>query len=166
MRETRVHKNTVSSIIRRFEAVMSRAHILRYKAARNQCWWIQKDETCFSKIKKGGPNRNRRVRKAGSTWVHVLVKCNSTWGAQEVFAIPVNDRRAETLVEHVVHLASGRLTNVWTDSFRSNIPLMHYVRWKAVNHRREWITPDGVHTNTVESMNGQLKATRPFLTPE
>eukprot|EP00760_Papus_ankaliazontas_P036923 PhM_4_TR8407/c4_g2_i5/m.59072 len=156
-RESECTQKSVAGVIERFEELLAQAHIVRYTRARWSVRHMQKDETCFSKIKRGGCNRNRRVRHNGSSWVHVLVETTPDCRAIQVFVIPLEDRTAETMVAHVLHLIVGRLANVWTDSFRSNWPLCEFLRWKAVNHRREWVTPDGVHTNTVEGINGMLK---------
>eukprot|EP00760_Papus_ankaliazontas_P024820 PhM_4_TR2430/c6_g2_i5/m.78590 len=156
-RETKCTQKSVAGVIERLERLLAIAHQERYRRARWSVFNMQKDETCFSKIKRGGCNRNRRVRQQGSTWAHVLVETTPECKAIKVFVLPLPDRTAETMVAHVTHLIASRLANVWTDSFRSNWPLHQFVRWKAVNHRREWVTPAGVHTNTVEGINSMLK---------
>ena len=40
---------------------------------------------------------------------------------------------------------------------RHNIQLGNNYQWKSVNHRREWVTQEGVHTNTVECANSMAK---------
>ena len=48
-------------------------------------------------------------------------------------------------------------TIIWTDGARHNNQLGRKFKWESVNHRRQCVTSDGVHTNTVECANSMTK---------
>ena len=119
--------------------------------------YMQVDETFFSKIKVGGPNRNRRVRQADSEVAQTL--CDTTRGGKlrEIYVTPVPDKKGSTLVPLVEELAREPRTRIWTDGATHNAPGFDgkYL-WSEVIHRNEWII-EGVHTNIVEGANSMLK---------
>ena len=75
----------------------------------------------------------------------------------EMFMEVVPDRKASTLLPRIEDLASGGRTRIWTDGARHNIRVGGRYKWNSVNHRREWIAEEGVHTNTVECANSVAK---------
>eukprot|EP00760_Papus_ankaliazontas_P035075 PhM_4_TR7608/c0_g2_i1/m.59856 len=145
-------------VVRNFEKLVAFGHDLRYAEAKNTVTHMQKDETCFSAIKRGGCNRSRRVRVHGSTWAHILVDTTRDHRATQVFAKLVEKRDIATLTPHVAHLAAGPATRVRTDGWKANHPLARLFRHQVVNHRRCWVDIlTGIHTQTVESMNNLIK---------
>eukprot|EP00760_Papus_ankaliazontas_P037160 PhM_4_TR8435/c1_g7_i5/m.4109 len=51
--------------------------------------------------------------------------------------------------------AAGSWTQITTDCWRTNIALRSRFRLRQVNHRHYFVDPQtGIHTNTIESMNG------------
>ena len=71
---------------------------------------------------------------------------------------PVPDKKGSTLVSLVEEMARGPRTRIWTDGATHNAPGFDgKYRWSEVIHRNEWITEEGVHTNTVEGANSMLK---------
>ena len=155
--EAKVNVKTVTRFSQEIILLVSQAHDIRWLNAGGTVNYMQKDETCTSKVKRGGCNRSHAVRKQGHRWFHTLVVTNVTDQAQEVFVKSLANRSESTMTLHVLHLAAGTRTVVKTDGWRARLALGSLVNHKFINHRVEWVTSEGVSTNTVESMNNQLK---------
>ena len=75
----------------------------------------------------------------------------------EILMQVVPDRTSGSLVPGITELAAGERTRIWTDGACHNVCLGENYKWESVNHRRQWVTEGGVHTNTVECANSILK---------
>ena len=57
----------------------------------------------------------------------------------------------------VFDLAANSCTVVRTDGWKASAKLGQSVRHEVVVHKKEWVTVEGVHTNTVESRNSFIE---------
>ena len=161
-RETQFRPQAIRDFRAKIEAMVSWAHVQRFEDAKGTARYLQKDETFFSKVKRGGCGKGKRVRESGPTAVHTLVITNPMDRARQVFMIPVANLKAETLNPHVHHLAMGPTTQVRTDGARSNYALGEHFIWEPCNHKEHWVAPEGHplaghHTQTVECMHSHVK---------
>ena len=65
--------------------------------------------------------------------------------------VVVYQRSFQKLMNLLLHCARPLL------GARHNLKLRSKYEWRSVNHRQQWVTPDGVHTNTVECANSMAK---------
>ena len=75
LRECTLSRITVLKLFHLFEFIVSIAHDMRFNAAEGTVLFMQKDETCVSRVKRMGCGRSKRVRRDGSSWYHTLVHC-------------------------------------------------------------------------------------------
>ena len=153
---------TIRSFRKKIDRMVSWAHQLRFNNAEATAKWLQKDETFFSHVKRGGCHKAKRVRAGGVTKIHTLVITNAMQTAKEVFMLPVMDLKASTLNPHVRHLCKDANTRVRTDGAKSNYDLGGDFIWEPCDHKWHWVAPEGHslagnHTQTVESMHSHVK---------
>eukprot|EP00760_Papus_ankaliazontas_P016393 PhM_4_TR16796/c2_g1_i1/m.97689 len=154
----KLSRQTQSTVRSKMETYVALAMQRRWEERARSVTHMQKDETAFSKIKPGGSFRSKRERQDGCDWYHVLVECTRDQKAVEIFVRQMPDRTHETIKADVLHLAAGANTRVWTDAWAANCGLEEHVRLEVVNHKREWVSDLGIHTNTAEGLNRVLKA--------
>ena len=82
--ESGLGPKAITRLTNMLELIISLSHDMRRSEAEGTGSFMQKDETCFSKAKRGGNNRVRRLRADGSQWVNVVVKTNRYHKAEEV----------------------------------------------------------------------------------
>ena len=76
LRESTPSRVTVMAVTQMLEFIIAMAHDMRFDAAEGTVVFMQKDETCASKIKRMGCGKGKRVRRDGSSWYHTLVNCD------------------------------------------------------------------------------------------
>ena len=76
LRESTPSRVTVMAVTQMLEFIIAMAHDMRFDAAEGMVVFMQKDETCASKIKRMGCGKGKRVRRDGSSWYHTLVNCD------------------------------------------------------------------------------------------
>ena len=76
---------------------------------------------------------------------------------QNIYVTPVPDKKSTTLLPLIEEMTRGSRTRIWTDGAPHNTGLAGKYRWESVKHKDEWVTDEGVHTNTVEGANSMLK---------
>jgi len=111
---------------------------------------VQIDEAKFGRRKY---NRGRHVE---GHWVIGMIEDGSVDFRLEI--CPDNERSAEILIPLILkHVAIG--TTIRTDEWKgyTQLPRYGYVH-QTVNHSREFVTEEGVHTNRVESMWRPMRA--------
>ena len=119
---------------------------------------MQCDETFFSVRKRHrGSHGSRSVRAEGTQVAQTVAATTRNNKLSEILMQVVPDRTAGSLVPGITELATGERTRIWTDGARHNIRLGQNYKWESVNHRRQWVTKEGVHTNTVECANSIVK---------
>ena len=156
--ETLLSSQTVTELTKKLERIVASVYEMRTAAARGTVTIMQKDETCFSKPKRGGNNRPARIRQGGSTWANVLTQTSRSRKAEQIFVSTLEDRRSSSTNDPVFELAASERTIVHTDGWRGSNALGNRLNHGTVNHRRHWVDPvTGVHTQTAERMNGMLK---------
>ena len=132
-------------------------HVLRIIRRHGTWTSMQCDET-FSTRKRGGNNRTRHVRREGPQVAQTIVETTRQNKISEIFMDVVPDRSTSSLISNIA-LAAESTTRIWTDSARHNLQLQGRYKWEKVVHRRELVTQEGVHTNTIESANSLVKKT-------
>ena len=156
----------ITRFSRAFEEIVAQAHDLRRERAAGTAKFIQKDETCFSRVKRRGCNKNKRTRRKGSTWANVIVITDVDQKAKEGFVSVLQRRTNEAMNPEVIALAANartevrdgvRMSPLSPDVFRASAQLAQHVRHRVVVHKKEWVSSTGVHTNTVESFNNRMK---------
>lgn len=104
---------------------------------------------------KIGRRKYNRGRLVNGTWVLGMV--DTTTG--EVRYEVVENRSSDALIPVIArHVA--RYTEVWTDQLRSYSTAKLQDLWmthKTVNHSREFVTTDGVHTQQIESCHRVIR---------
>ena len=112
---------------------------------------VQIDETKFGSKRKY--NRGRNYHGIDS-WVFGIVE----EGSDEVLMWIVSDRKRETLQPLIEkHIVKGSVihSDTWSPYF--NLSSLGYVH-KMVNHSKEYVTDEGVHTNKIESQWNVVKS--------
>ena len=158
-KEEEVSQRTVVLQRQIIEKSLSEVHKIRQRNAEGTVSFMQVDETWFSKIKRGGNNRNQRVRAGGSQIVQTLAECTRDSKLTEIHVTPVPQKSAEHLIPPIEAMCASSRTRIHTDGARHNNFLEGKYQWDSVIHRNEWISDSGVHTNTVEGANSMLKRT-------
>ena len=157
-RETSLSLNTLTTFSQLFEAIiasMSTGYARR--RAQGTARFIQKDETCVSKVKPGGLHHSKRVRGAGSTWIHAICITDVHKKALEYFLSYLPDRKKATMTPEVVGFAANARTLITTDGCPASKDIAKHCRHESVNHKKGWVI-DGIQTNAVESKNSAFKA--------
>ena len=94
--ETLLSSQTVTELTKKLERIVASVHEMRTAAARGTVTIMQKDETCFSKPKRGGNNRPARIRQGGSTWANLLTQTSRSRKAEQIFVSTLEDRRSSS----------------------------------------------------------------------
>ena len=156
--ETELSQQTIVSLRQWMDGMMATAHVRRSIRNRGSVASMQCDETFFSvRKRRRGSHGARRVRDDGTEVAQTIAVTTQANKLSEMFMEVVPDRKASTLLPRIEDLASGGRKRIWTDGARHNIRLGGRYKWNSMNHRREWITEEGVHTNTVECANSVAK---------
>ena len=157
--ETGLSVTTMVRLRQALDSMIGTIHVLRRIRRHGTLTSMQCDETFFSTRKRGGNNRTRRVRREGPQVAQTIVETTRQNKISEIFMDVVPDRSTSSLIPNIEALGAGSRTRIWTDSARHNLQLQGRYKWEKVVHRREWVTQEGVHTNTVESANSLVKKT-------
>ena len=149
-RECTLGKFTIVELFQFFEYIVSTAHDMRFDASQGTVLFMQKDETCVSRIKRMGCGRGKRVRRDGSSWYHTLVHCDEIpdeegrihYPMKEIFVKYLESTDAATMTAHVCHLAKNSRCQIYTDCAGASKCLNREWRHGAVNHRKHWVFED------------------------
>ena len=116
------------------------------------------DETCFASRKY---HRGHRVRESGPQWWFSVVVVGVRDGeVHRGNMYHVNDRTSATLLPIISSLNPDRgYVNITSDAWKAYACLSRAagVEHHVVNHRVEFVTEAGEHTNAVEGFNGLVK---------
>ena len=91
--------------------------------------------------------------QAGSPESCVLQECTQVTPTHEAHwrKVVVYQRSFKKLMNMLLHSTRPLL------GARHNLKFRSKYEWRSVNHRQQWVTPDGVHTNTVECASFMAK---------
>jgi hypothetical protein len=111
------------------------------------------DETYVGRRKY---NKGKRARRRGHWFVTVTEDKNPGVGQTFWYLVKRRDRPTlETIIKK--HLIGAR-TVVATDSHKGYARLDQICRHEAVNHRKEFVSEEGFHTNVSEAVHGIIKS--------
>ena len=155
--ETELSEKTVIKLRQWLDSLMATAHIRRRVRLRSKVTTMQCDETFFSARKRGGCHRAKRVRQDGNQIAQSIAVTTRDNKLSEILMESVPNRTSQSLLPNIQNLASGSRTKIWTHGARHNLSLRGKYKWESVNHKGQWVTNEGVHTNTVECANSMVK---------
>ena len=99
----------------------------------------------------------KRVRSGGSRWLHAICITDYHQKAKELFVHVLPDRKKQTMTPQVMAYAANSRCVIRSDGYSASKDLAKNCRHEVCNHKKAWVSPEGFHTNTVESMNSGLK---------